>query len=289
MRCGRSWQRKPRRNDSEDYIFGGSMKNWLLYVLLVALLLCVLFISWRVDSIAGITAQPTPHVAVNVYIHGKAVLEDDLSGVKGFTAQLYCDGRLIATSTSVAANGAWGVEVGVRTGLYHLTFVPPAGYAVTGIVKAPNVTDFAIFGNHSGCQFRVSPAGGQTGDFIVFCVAKNRTPTPSRTPLPTATWTPQPAMPTPTWTPGPTPCFRDPSPELLDAVTARIMAMFPADRTDEMTRLGFLYGFGWPMLTQSVELSGQTYRGQLWTPFTLVVRWPDGCYSIIDAATFMPG
>ncbi len=112
------------------------MRDWLLYVLLIALLLCALFLSWRVDGIARNMAQPAGRVAVNVYIHGKAVIEDDLSGVKGFTAQLYYDGRLIATSTSVAANGAWGVEVGVRTGLYQLTFVPPAGYAITGIVKA---------------------------------------------------------------------------------------------------------------------------------------------------------
>ena len=67
-----------------------------------------------------------------------------------------------------------------------------------------------------------------------------------------------------------------------------IMGEYVAAEDDALTQMGFRLGLGWPMLRRSIEIDGQTVEGQLWTPFTVVIRWPDGCYSVIDGGNIAP-
>lgn len=271
-------------------------------------LLCVIIILEGV--LVGQTRQlimiqgddPSRIAAATIYIHGQA-LDDDTLPLAGFRADLFYGGRQIGSSTS-NASGYWGISVTAQTGPYELRlFAPDSHPIITQVLKAPNITDFTLAKDMRSCTFRVSPAGGQTGNFLVFCAPMVTMATP------TFTATLEPVTPSPTWTPGPTPtapttgtsaptlsptptgtlCFLDPPPALVEKLRQEFSAVFPPPPDSELTHFGFQGGFGWPMLARVLETDGQQFEAQLWTPFYVLIRWPNGCFSIIDGWTFHEG
>ena len=231
-----------------------------------------------------------------IYIHGRFLQAENAFTLAGGTASLYYNGRLLRSSTAVAG-GAWGFEDTTKTGLYQLRFAAPPGWTVMGIEKPLNVTDFEILSDGQAVQFRVSPNGGLTGDFYVYCAnlqtpTATWIPTPTVTPhapTPTFTATPEPVTPSPTWTPGPTPttCYVDAPPEARVQAYA-MMSTYVPPGNDAATQHGFELALGWPMVRRVVMIDGQEVEGVLFAPFNIVLRWPNGCYSIIDGGNITP-
>jgi hypothetical protein len=275
-------------------------QGWIIISLLAALLLCDIAAAFRlqtaVDRVESAAKRLEEHVvlqAATVYVHGQALDDATDLPVAGFMAELYYNGRRLGASTS-NASGYFGISTNVQVGEFELRFYAPATHPrVVQVLRAPNVTDFRLSSDLLSCTFRVSPAGGQTGNFLVFCAVAPTVGTLVPTAMPTATLLPTPVTPSPTWTPGPTAmpeptatlCFRDPPPHLVEAIKDQFSALFPPP-DNELTRLGFELAAGWPMLQKTLEVDGQMFVGQVWTPVTVVVAWPDGCFSIVDAWSF---
>lgn len=271
-------------------------QGWIAIILLAALLVCDVAVAFRlqtavsrVESAASRIEEQAVLQAATVYVHGQALDDATDLPLAGFTAELYYGGRRLGVSTS-NASGYWGISTSVQAGEFELRFYAPATHPrVTQVLRAPNVTDFRLNADLLSCTFRVSPAGGQTGNFLIFCAAA---PAVGTSVPATGTPTPVPVTPSPTWTPGPTAtpeptatlCFRDPPPHLVEAIKDQFSAIFPPP-DDDLTRFGFELALGWPMLQKTLEVDGQRFVGQVWTPFTVIISWPDGCYSIIDAWT----
>ncbi len=266
-------------------------------------LLCVIIILEGVlvgqvrQLIVAQKDDPLRTTAATIYIHGQA-LDDDALPIAGFRADLFYGGRQIGSSTS-NASGYWGISVTAQTGPYELRFTTPDSHPIiTQVLKAPNITDFTLAKDRRSCTFRISPAGGQTGNFLVFCAPMVTMATPTLTATlepvtPSATWTPGPtptapatgtSVPTLSPTPTGTPCIVDPPAALVEGVWKQFSAVFPPP-DNELTEFGFELALGWPMLEKTMEVNGQQFIGQVWTPFTVIVRWPNGCISIIDAWT----
>jgi len=237
-----------------------------------------------------------------VYIHGRFLRAENAFTLAGGTASLYYNGRLLRSSTAVAG-GAWGFEDSTKTGLYQLRFAAPPGWTVVGIEKPLNVTDFEILADWQAVQFRVSPNGGLTGDFYVYC-ANLQTPTATWIPTPTLTpiqptvtrtMTPSatptetlvPVTPSPTWTPGPTPtaCFVQASAEEIAVGVAAMSAQHPLGN-DPVTKWAIDSGLGWPMtVVECVTIGGEQVCGQLFSQFTIVFRRANGCIAIVDSGS----
>lgn len=260
----------------------------IIILLLSAAVIAVWIVAWQLALSEDNNIETT---AATIYIHGRC--EDTTTGLSlaGCTVSLWYGGRKLRESQTIAG-GWWGFEVSLNTGLYQLWFVGPPAYAIHGILPGVNTTDFEFLADPSQCQFRVSPAGGRTGDFFVYfqhALTPTATwiPTPTVTPFmptPTFTVTPFAPTPTPTRTPGPTPtiCWRDPSPEMVAQAKARLEAQFPLG-DDPATRMGLKLGLGWPMFR--AQVGGM--EGVLFSPFSIVIGPDgDGCYSIIDGVTF---
>lgn len=274
----------------------------ILYLLLtVNAILSGLTLASARRTEAAVKSEVSP-LATEVFIHGYCAEDTGRRGLAGVTLELWYEGRFIRSKTTVAG-GEFGFGDTAKLGLFQLRVLPPPGWAVTGAEPFANTTDFGFVGDVSTCQFRVSPAGGVTE--IWFYLHNVATPTatwiPTPTLTPTRTVTPSATptiMPTPTPTrdeyahptPGPTPtaCYREPSAAMVRAAREQFYALFPPP-DDELTRFGFELALGWPMMEQAMEVEGQRFVGQLWTPFTVVVAWGDGCYSIIDAWTLWHG
>jgi len=267
-------------------------QGWIAIGLLCVVVILSGMTIARQNRLADIIAESQVESAATVYIHGRCEDASTGLGLAGCTVSLWYGGRRLGGTTTVAG-GWWGSEVALNSGLYQVWAVGPPGWQISGVLPGDNVTDLERLTDPGQFQFRVSPSG-RTGDiFIWFQNALTPTPTwiptPTYTatpwPTPTFTATPVPVTPSPSWTPGPTPtiCVVAPSEDVLGQVKARMAAQFPLG-DDPATLLGLKLGLGWPMVMGQIE--GRT--GVLFSPFYVVVG-PDseGCFCVIDAATFM--
>lgn len=276
-------------------------QTWLA----VALVVILAIDAWQLARIAALLADavspkvtPTPEVLAvqSIYVHGLCRAEDATT-VRGAVVSLWQSGRQVGSS--LAASGAWGMSVSYSGGPWLLRVDEPLGRVVVGMVKPPNVTGWQYDGGAS-VTFDL-PTSGTTGDIIIYfaslvtptvpktgtLVPTLSTPTPY---APTPTFTPQPVTPSPTWTPGPTPtmCFRAPPPELVTLIKQAMERQQPLGDSD-LTRMALRLALGWPMIAEEAgEVNGERFTARLFSQFAVLVRWDDGCYSVIDAGTLTP-
>lgn len=269
-------------------------KRWSIIgmVALYAMLLAILVGVWLPHPQEP---EPTPmptaeaQAASDVWVYGLCRQDGNGAILRGAVVTVWQGGT--QRGRSVATSGSWGMFVNPSLGLCTLRVEEPLGWFVVGMVP-PVVTGWRYDGGASAV-FDPPPSSPASDLVIYFAPIVTPTVPKTSTPVPTlSTPTPKPTpdlVPSPTWTPGPTPtlCYREPSAAVIAQAQA-ILGEYVAAGDDTLTRMGFRLGLGWPMLRRSIEVDGQTVDGQLWTPFTIVIQWPDGCYSVIDGGDIAP-